>query len=704
MPRVTNHPYSRLNAVSRVAACLLVALLFAWAAPTQAATISVDSANDDTTAGDGACTLREAINNASSDSDTTSGDCAAGEAGSDTLEVAAVVGTIALASVIDISLSPMTIAGNGVTIDGNANSLSSALFVVHSNASLSMSEVTLEGGGSSGQGPIHAAGNLSLSSVTIRDYLRTAITTTISDTVTMALANVLIEDAVGSYNSHLQSGTVFDISNHATVTVNNVVLRRLFGGNAAFNIRPGADAQSSITLTGCLTAEAVYPQLSNGNVINNTTGDCAGAIGNGGSAARQIPTPRVSGCGLPLEGVLVQSATYNLVADCQMTGTLYIPKDLTVTINGNGYTIHSAGGARILQSAGTLTVNNVTFRGAGSGGPALLILQSNTVFRHVAFRANQGPIVIASQTVEFDRVIFESNSTTATGGSHPSALRHVFSGTVTVRNSLFRDNHGGVAAIYAGIASVHGETPSLTLADSVVFEGNTPQDFANTAGSLTDARAVGAVLPPDVGPFPPQRPAKATTSREPEPRIPTCSALAPEILVADLTGHTECQRIGAAGVGRTDLIAAGIVDAVDVWSWVGQGTEVCFLAKGAAMVFVDSDSLPRRAALLPFGERAGYSCAKIPNRGSLVLLRSVPSGMSQARSGPASAQTLTDCHVTLKARLNLRESPGDAVLRVLPARVRLTALERTSNWILVDYHGERGWVSTDYVTPDGECR
>ena len=506
MPRFTNYQYLQLTAVLRLAACLLVALLFAWAAPAQAATITVDSGNDDATAGDGACSLREAINNASSDSDTTSGDCAAGEAGSDTLAVSADVGTITLASQLQISLSPMTIVGNGVSIDGNANSLSGALFVVHSNGSLSIGDATLEGGGSSGQGPIHAAGNLSLSSVTIRDFVRTAITTTISDTVTIALENVLIEDAIGSYNSHLQSGTVFDISNNSTVTVNNVVLRRLFGGNAAFNIRPGADALSSITLTGCLTAEAVYPQLSNGNVINNTTGDCAGTIGNGAPAARQIPTPRASACGLPLAGVLVQSATYNLTSDCHMTGTLFIPKDLTVTINGNGHTIHSAGGARILQSAGTLTVTNVTLTGVGSGGPALLILQSNTVFRHVAFRANQGPVVIASQTVEFDRVIFESHSTTQTGGSHPSALRHVFSGTVTIRNSLVRDNHGGVAAIYAGVESVHGETPSLTLADSVVFEGNTPQDFANTAGSLTDARVPGALLPPDVGPFPPQRP------------------------------------------------------------------------------------------------------------------------------------------------------------------------------------------------------
>ena len=466
---ICTHP--RTAAKLRLAVCLLFAALFVWAAPARAATIAVNSGDDNTSAGDGACTLREAINNASSDSDTSGGDCAAGEAGSDTIEVSASVGTITLASFIDVTLSPMTIAGNGVTIDGTSLTGSSGLMVVHSNASLSLSNVTLAGGGNSGQGPIHAAGNISLSNVTIRDFARTAITTPISGSTTMALTNVLIEDAVGSYNSHLQSGTVFDVANYSTVTVNNVVLRRLFGGNAAFNIRPNADPQSSITLTGCLSAEAVYPQLSNGNVINNTSGDCVGAIGNGGSAARQIPAPRASACGLPLEGVLVQSATYNLASDCQMTGTIYIPKDLVVTINGNGHTIHSAGGARILQSAGTLTVNNVTFSGSGSSGPALLILQSTSIFRHVAFRGNAGPLLMASQTVEFDRVIFESNSTTSTSGSAASALRHLLSGTATIRNSIVRNNSGGVAAVYAGVSSVHGETPSLTLADSVVFEG-----------------------------------------------------------------------------------------------------------------------------------------------------------------------------------------------------------------------------------------
>lgn len=576
--------------------------------------------------------------------------------------------------------------------------------MIHSNGSLSISDATLEGGGNTGQGVIHASGSYTLSNVTIRDYRTTAFTSDLSSTITIALTNILVEDSVGSYNSHLQNGTVTNVSNYSTVTVNNVVLRRLFGGNAAFNIRPDANAQSSITLTGCLTAEAVYPQVTGPGVVDNSAGECSGTIGNGDSAAREIAAPRVSACGLPLEGILVQDATYNLVADCQMTGPLYIPKSLTVSINGNGHRIAAAAGARILQGAGTFTVNNVVFTGSGSGGPVFLVLQSNSIFRHVAFRDKQGPVLIASQTVEFDRVIFELNTSDSTNSTVPSALRRVLSGTVTVRNSIVRNNTGGVAAIYAGISSVHGETPSLTLAESVEFEGNSPRDFANEGGAISDARLPGAVLPADVGPFAPRR-----DSSEPAPRnsislpVQTCRELAPEIVVTDLTGHTECQRIGAVGVGRADLLRAGIVDAVDVWSWVREDTGVCFQAAGAAMVFLDASHAPRTVEVLPFERRGDFSCARIPHHGSVVLLNSLPSGLALTVAESAHKQLLNGCSATLNAVLNLREEPQGAVRAVLPAQVTLTAPARSPGWYLVDYHGLRGSVSAAYVTTHGNC-
>ena len=65
----------------RLAVALLLAVAVGLIAPVptaQAATIIVDSTLDNVIAGDGACTLREAINTANASSDTTAGDCAAG--------------------------------------------------------------------------------------------------------------------------------------------------------------------------------------------------------------------------------------------------------------------------------------------------------------------------------------------------------------------------------------------------------------------------------------------------------------------------------------------------------------------------------------------------------------------------------------------------------------------------------------------------
>src|SRR3990172_5132108 len=59
------------------------------------ATLNVNSTADTLVAGDGQCTLREAILNANGDSDTTAGDCAAGS-GADLINVPAGTYTLAI--------------------------------------------------------------------------------------------------------------------------------------------------------------------------------------------------------------------------------------------------------------------------------------------------------------------------------------------------------------------------------------------------------------------------------------------------------------------------------------------------------------------------------------------------------------------------------------------------------------------------------
>ena len=64
--------------------------------------------------------------------------------------------------------------------------------------------------------------------------------------------------------------------------------------------------------------------------------------------------------------------------------------------------------------------------------------------------------------------------------------------------------------------------------------------------------------------------------------------------------------------------------------------------------------------------------------------------------------------------MRFRDAPGGAPLTYtdpwgrqengwLPSTVTLTALERTADWIKVDYYGTRGWVSAHHVILHGVC-
>ena len=83
---VQNRRIARFLSVLSILILLLGSLLIRDARALS--TITVDSTDDDTTAGNGMCTLREAVNNANSNSDTTSGDCVAGSSGVDTIDFA----------------------------------------------------------------------------------------------------------------------------------------------------------------------------------------------------------------------------------------------------------------------------------------------------------------------------------------------------------------------------------------------------------------------------------------------------------------------------------------------------------------------------------------------------------------------------------------------------------------------------------------
>jgi len=120
------------------------------------AIIDVDSTADNTTADDDLCTLREAIKNANTDSDTTSGDCAAGS-GWDTINIP--TGTYALTlggsgedanatGDLDV-LDSVTISGAGsgsTIIDGNAADRVLDVDPTNLGVTLELQDVTLTNG------------------------------------------------------------------------------------------------------------------------------------------------------------------------------------------------------------------------------------------------------------------------------------------------------------------------------------------------------------------------------------------------------------------------------------------------------------------------------------------------------------------------------------------------------------------------------
>ncbi len=344
------------------------------------------------------------------------------------------------------------------------------------------------------------------------------------------------------------------------------------------------------------------------------------------------------------------------------------------------------------------------------------MLRNRLRVSHSTFREIASSIVLLDHSAAIENTVFEDNVTDDTRFFAASAIRFHFSSDVIIRDSVFRNNIGAAGALYVDAATPFNDSPSLNLEGCITAENNIPGDFIDGGNHITDSSTGPCDKTIVIGPPPPPSPGGDKPHRKSRPdggssvfalkkRVHTCPELAPEIIVTDLTGETQCQRIGPAGVGKADVLAAGLIDAVDVWSWVAQDTLVCFQARGPVMVFLDAAYAPRTVELLPVYQLGELTCTAIEGAGSVVLLRSTPAGLQSPSWAVAAApkQSLAGCMATLRAILNLRRIPGGEVIEMLPAGSTLTALRRQSNWIEVDYHGQRGWVSLDYVNLEGDC-
>lgn len=190
-----------------------------------AANLSVNSLLDITTPGDANCTLREAIANANTDSDTSGGDCLAGT-GVDNINFVN-NGTIVLDSTLTISdADSLSIDGlnKNVTLSGN---YSIRVIQLNTGATLSLKNLTLANGfvSTNGGGISALAGsNLTISNSTFTGNIASGNGGAIDNAGILTVVNSTFTDNNGFFGGAIRNTASMTITN-STIAANKAVTR-----------------------------------------------------------------------------------------------------------------------------------------------------------------------------------------------------------------------------------------------------------------------------------------------------------------------------------------------------------------------------------------------------------------------------------------------------------------------------------------------
>jgi CSLREA domain-containing protein len=296
-------------------------LQMAVAAPD--AVIVVSSTVDNAVAGDGHCTLREAINNANGDTDTTNGDCAPGS-GADAITLPA--GTYTLLGPsgesdnaggdLDVMTGTLTINGTGANVTiirngiGQPNVLNDGdrVFEVFFNASLTLNDVTVRDGDVRDGAGILNTGTLILNRSGVADNY------TIEDGAGILNTGTLIvnQSTIWDNSTGTPSGTAGGLENFGVMTVTNSTISNnaadlygagIYNGGTAY--LDSVTVFSNTALNGGGLANFGTLTVTNSILAGNhaTAGpDCLGVMGSLGYNLIQTTT----GCTLAgtLTGVI----------------------------------------------------------------------------------------------------------------------------------------------------------------------------------------------------------------------------------------------------------------------------------------------------------------------------------------------------------------------------------------------------------------
>ncbi|MGA9721296.1 MAG: choice-of-anchor Q domain-containing protein [Candidatus Binatus sp.] len=382
--------WTRTTATVTVAAFLL--LVFFSASPALAITIFTVTDNGDSGPG----SLRQAVLDANASNDDA------------LINFEGVTGTITLTSGVIVITASMNIAGPGASSLAISGNKTSEIFLVAAGATVFISGLTIENGGSAMGfgGGINNGGTLTVTNSTISGNASESEGAGIYNggTLTVTGSTISGNDAGGP-----TSGAGGGIYNDGNLTVTNSTIS---GGNSA--LYGGGGILNSSTLT-----------LTNSTISGNSAGPFGGGgggIGNQSGGTLMVTNSTISG----------NSVEINDGGGIDNSGVLTLTNS---TISSNETTTDGDGGGIANESGGTLTVTNSTISGNSvSGGGS----EGGGIW-------NDGALTVTASTIS-------GNSSALTGGGGGVYSEHA----ATFKNTIIANSPSGGNCAFSGTFTSNG--------------------------------------------------------------------------------------------------------------------------------------------------------------------------------------------------------------------------------------------------------
>lgn len=509
---------NKWNQRRRGCGIVLGAGLLLTTGPALAATILVNSTADPGNAGDGNCSLREAVANANSNTDTTMGDCAAGEAATtDVINFAgSVIYPLTAGQLLITDAVSFNESGQTPTIDAGGNSR-----IFMNTSTLTLNNLTLVNGTVTGDGASGGAilngtgGVLTVNGGAMNNNTAVRAGGAIEEasgapagTVAVTLNNVdfsgnnagmapgnggvlhvsgaadiVVSGGTFSNNTAMEGGALWN--NGGTMTITDATFTgntangsaadtgggALFGQNGAggtINVTnstfDGNQAAGGVSSGGAIfVGEGSTLSVSGGSMTNNTANRAGGAI-----EVRDVAS-------VSLDGVTIDGNTANTTATGGggNGGALHVTGAGNVGISNSQITgnIAAAEGGGLWNNAGTMTIDGSTISGNAANGTAA-DNGGGGVFNN-AGGGSGGTVIITDSTV--------SNNTANNGSGSGGGILNAEGGVLNVTNSVIANNEANRAG--GGIETRGGAGNQVTLTD-VALVGNVVNNNPGNGGGL----------------------------------------------------------------------------------------------------------------------------------------------------------------------------------------------------------------------------